>query len=157
MMNTNGKPVFETFADATLNRVRATYAQRGTEYGDTWKNSQFLMLKAVAKQLGVEIPDTCLRAISAAVLCDVKYQRMEGGFKDDSLVDGIAYTALLAEEMKRIMDGDQEKVAVNGNGNGYGQHLEILRQRGLTNVYQRVETLAGRTQPPEPAPATPSV
>lgn len=95
------KPIFETFADATLNRVRGTYATRGTEYGDTWRNAQWLALKATRDQLGLNIPDSALRAVAAAVLVDVKYQRLEGGFKDDSIVDGIAYSALWAEEMQQ--------------------------------------------------------
>lgn len=95
------RPIFETFADTTLNRVRGTYAQRGTEYGDTWAHCQWLALKATARELGVEIPDSKLRAIAAAVLVDVKYQRLEGGFKDDSVIDGIAYNSLWAEEMQR--------------------------------------------------------
>lgn len=100
-MNMNNRPIFETFADTTLNRVRGTYTQRGTEYGDTWAHCQWLALKATARELGVEIPDSKLRAIAAAVLVDVKYQRLEGGFKDDSVIDGIAYNSLWAEEMQR--------------------------------------------------------
>lgn len=95
------KPIFETFADATLNRVRGTYATRGTEYGDTWRNAQWLALKATRDRLGLSIPDSALRAVASAVLYDVKYQRLEGGFKDDSVVDGIAYAALWAEEMQQ--------------------------------------------------------
>lgn len=95
------KPIFETFADTTLIRVRNTYSTRGTEYGDTWKNAQWLALKATRDKLGLTIPDSTLRAVAAAVLVDVKYQRLEGGFKDDSVVDGIAYNALWAEEMQQ--------------------------------------------------------
>lgn len=94
-------PIFETFADATLARVRGTYATRGTEYGDTWRNAQWLALKATRDKLGLSIPDSALRAVASAVLVDVKYQRLEGGFKDDSVVDGIAYNALWAEEMQQ--------------------------------------------------------
>lgn len=95
------KPIFETFADATLARVRGTYATRGTEYGDTWRNAQWLALKATRDELGLSIPESALRAVAAAVMVDVKYQRLEGGFKDDSVVDGIAYNALWAEEMQQ--------------------------------------------------------
>lgn len=95
------KPIFETYADTTLNRVRGTYATRGTEYGDTWRNAQWLALKATRDELGLSIPDSALRAVAAAVMVDVKYQRLEGGFKDDSVVDGIAYNALWAEEMQQ--------------------------------------------------------
>jgi hypothetical protein len=95
----HNEPLFESNANASIARVTATFGQRGAEYGDTWRNAQWLTMKAVAKKLGVSIPDDALRPIAAAVLCDVKYQRLEGGYKDDSVIDGIAYNANLAEEM----------------------------------------------------------
>jgi hypothetical protein len=93
------KPLFEHHADKTLDRVRETYACRGTQYGNTWKNMQWLALKATLRKFDIVAPDDKLRAIGAAALCDVKYQRLEGGYKDDTVVDGIAYNALWAEEM----------------------------------------------------------
>lgn len=101
------KPIFETFANATIDRVKGTYEQRGTEYGDTWAHCQWLALKATCRKLGLEIPESKLRAVAAAVLFDVKYQRLEGGYKDDSVVDGMAYGGLWAEEMRR-QEADRE-------------------------------------------------
>lgn len=98
------KPLFEENADATLERVRATYAERGTQYGDTWRNSQHLILRAAYQELtGAELPLKYCDAIASAVLCDIKYQRNEGGYKDDTLVDAIAYTAYHAESMRKAL------------------------------------------------------
>lgn len=95
--------LFEENALATLDRVKSTFTERGQQYGDTWRDCQWLALRAVAFQLGVAIPPECLRPLAAAVLVDVKYQRLQGGFKDDHLVDGIAYAANLAEEMRTCL------------------------------------------------------
>lgn len=94
--------LFESNAEATIKRVQATFRERGGEYGDTWEDCQWLALRAVAKERGVTIPGDSLRAIAAAVLVDVKYQRLQGGWKDDSVIDGIAYQANLAEEMQPV-------------------------------------------------------
>lgn len=94
--------LFESNADKTLDRVRGTYATRGGEYGDTWRDAQLLAMKAVARRLGLSIPDSAFRPLAAACLVDVKYQRLQGGYKDDSIIDGIAYAANLAQEMLDI-------------------------------------------------------
>lgn len=106
-MNTKSSPMFETYADASLARTRSTYAQRGTEYGDSWKSAQWLTLKAVCKKLGISIPDEHLAAVAVAGLCDVKYNRLEGGYKDDTIIDSIAYHGLLAEIMERLNKVDR--------------------------------------------------
>jgi hypothetical protein len=121
-MNTKTAPIFETFADRTLGRVRGTYAQRGTEYGDSWRNCQWLAMKATCRALGLSIPEDSLRALAVASLYDVKYQRLEGGYKDDSVIDAMAYGGLWAEEMKQILEArktvseesHQEKIFVGG-------------------------------------------
>lgn len=100
-MNTT-QPIFETYADLSFGRVRATYAQRGTEYGDSWRNCQWLAMRATCRKLGIEIPERFLRALAVAALYDVKYQRLEGGYKDDSVIDAMAYGGLWAEEMRRL-------------------------------------------------------
>jgi len=97
------KALFGRYADATLARVRALYATRGAEYGDTWASCQWLTLQAVARQTGCRIPLLASRAIAAAVFVDMKHSRMLGGYKDDNLLDGIAYQALLAEEMRQFL------------------------------------------------------
>lgn len=97
-----GKPAFEQNADASLARAKAIYAQRGSEYADTWGHCQFLAMKAVAKQLGIKIDEKYFRALATAAFVDMKYQRLEGGYKDDSVMDGMAYAAFLAEEMRKL-------------------------------------------------------
>jgi len=92
--------LFKENAVATLAQVHETFCQRGGEYGDTWRNCQWLAVKAVARRLGITLTTEQARKIAAAVLVDVKYQRLEGGYKEDSLIDGIAYEANLVAEMK---------------------------------------------------------
>lgn len=96
------QPKFESNALATLQRVQDTFTRRGDEYGDTWRNCQFIVMKAVARKLGCQIKPEHFRALATAAFADMKYQRLEGGYKDDSLIDGIAYSAYLAQEMEEL-------------------------------------------------------
>lgn len=96
-------PKFEANALPALQRVQATFTQRGTEYGDTWGNCQFIVMKAVSSALGYDIKPEHYRALCSAGFVDMKYQRSEGGFKADSLVDGIAYMGFLEEEMRQLL------------------------------------------------------
>lgn len=110
-------PKFETNALATLHRVESTFGQRGTEYGDTMKNCQWLTMKTIARRYGIHIPPELFRALAVAGLCDVKYQRQEGGYKDDNLVDAIAYQSFLAQDildLDRTFNLAQPKPATNG-------------------------------------------
>lgn len=101
------QPLFEKRASATIKRVTNTFGQRGSEYGDTMRDCQWLCLKAVAKKLGVVIPPEHCRALAIAAMVDIKYQRYQGGYKDDNGVDGIAYSAFLVDEMMEILGGVQ--------------------------------------------------
>ncbi len=92
-------PLFDSNAKATLGRVSEIFQQRGGEYGDTWRDCQWLAIKAVSRKLGLNLTHDQCRKIAAAALFDVKYQRLQGGYKDDSIIDGIAYGANLAAEM----------------------------------------------------------
>lgn len=94
--------LFEQRASATLKRVAGIYSQRGGEYSDTWKEAQFLKMKAVARKLGAQIPQDAFRAIACAAFCDMKYARLAGGYKEDSIDDGIAYDAFLADEVRSV-------------------------------------------------------
>jgi hypothetical protein len=154
MNNGHTKPTFETLADETLERVRGIYAQRGTEYADTWKNPPLLAMKATASKLGIDIPDEFYKVLAMAALADVKYVRLMGGYKEDSVDDGIAYNAVWAAEMRRVLSGFQEKVAVDVGKITSTLHPTdyfINRMNGAKNG------LAGHTQSPELASATPSV
>ena len=97
------KPLFELRADATLDAVRATYANRGSEYSDTWRTCQFRNMKAVALKLGLSIDEAFYRALAAAAFVDMKQERQSGGYKEDNLIDGIAYEALLVGEMREVV------------------------------------------------------
>ncbi len=95
-------PLFEEHANATLDRVRQVFTQRGSEYSDTWRTCRFHTMKAVAKELGCEIEPDHFRALATAAFVDMKQERVSGGYKEDSLVDDIAYKAFLVEEMRRL-------------------------------------------------------
>lgn len=95
--------LFDKYADATLERVKKTYSGRGEEYGDTMRDCQWLTMRAVAQRLGVALPAKYARVIAIAGLLDLKYQRMQGGYKDDNLVDHGAYAAFVAQEMKELL------------------------------------------------------
>jgi hypothetical protein len=96
------RPKFEKNALATFERATATFGERGTQYGDTWRDCQFLKMKAVASHFGLSIPDQFFRALATAAFSDMKYQRLQGGYKDDSIIDGINYDAFLAEEVREL-------------------------------------------------------
>lgn len=102
------KPLFEERADRTLDKVRAVYAQRGGEYADTWRTCRFLAMKATAKKLGLVIHDDFFRALATAAFYDMKYERLSGGYKDDSVIDAIAYGSFWIDEMVDL-DGVQQK------------------------------------------------
>lgn len=108
----SNKPTFEVFAEATIERARATFEQRGVEYADDWKEVRPLTLRAVSSKLGFSIPQEYERAVMWAVLCDLKYQRRMGGYKDDTMIDSINYDAVLAEEMQRLMKTEAIKTAL---------------------------------------------
>lgn len=88
---------FNCAADATIDRVRAIYAQRGEEYADSWAlaNVSAPFVRATLRDaFGVEDADPeALRLLLVAALVDVKDSRMIGPWKRDSVDDGIAYRA----------------------------------------------------------------
>lgn len=108
------KPLFDTLADATLERVQQTYSYkqqegRGAQYGDTMRECEFLTVQAVAGEL--LDPTLCDEqdyrlACFLAGMVDMKLERMRGGYRDDNLVDLIAYAAALAELMKQLTEGE---------------------------------------------------
>lgn len=79
---------------------------RGNDYGDTIGHNQWLYLKAVAKKLGLDLSTAQCRLFTMAGMADIKYQRMEGGFRVDHVADGINYESvvpqLLTEAMQEI-------------------------------------------------------
>lgn len=96
---------FEVLAESTIARCQAIYRTRGEQYADTLKECQWATLSAVMRKMGIGAQgQQCLRAIAMAALVDVKYIRQLGGYSDDSLVDGINYAAVLAEDMRQIIE-----------------------------------------------------
>ena len=98
----NKKGLFEENATKTLDRISKVYEERAGQYADSYRADTHLTLQAVLEKIGVGVPDRWLNAITAAVLYDVKYSRLEGGYKEDNIVDGINYGAFLVEELAQI-------------------------------------------------------
>lgn len=91
--------MFERNADASISKVRAIFTERGGQYADTWALAQWVKTIAVARSIGVELTNEQARKLVAAALCDVKYWRNLGGYKEDNFIDGIAYDANLVALM----------------------------------------------------------
>lgn len=101
----NQKPLFDTLCTKRLQKTLDICAERGTQYGDTWRNNRWLIMKSVATKLGIPLSDYQAIRLGCAVLCDIKYARFEGPFKVDNCDDGINYLAVLAG----LMDGEAEE------------------------------------------------
>jgi len=96
-------PRFERMADRGLAKIRATYTQRGMEYGDTVEENQWLVLKAIMVKLGFPRPtDQDCRLIFDSAMVDVKYWRNLGGFKEDNFIDGGAYNCQMLGELDQL-------------------------------------------------------
>ena len=96
-------PRFSRSADAGIDAIRETYAQRGGEYGDTMEVNEFLTLRAVAKRfLGLNISKRAARILALSGMVDIKHARMLGGYKEDNLIDGGAYNAVLLGELREF-------------------------------------------------------
>ncbi len=94
---------FERSADAGHEQVRAVYHQRGGEYSDTLETNDWHVFRSLAKRLaGVDISKEHARVLGLAALVDTKHERFSGGWKADSLIDGIAYELALAGELKQL-------------------------------------------------------
>lgn len=109
----HSKPLFEQLLERRLGKAIKIGNERGNQYGDTLANGQWLVTLSVLREFwswGLNIGDfeinergtDLARALAIAGLVDVKYQRFEGGFKEDHLDDGINYQAVLAELMKEL-------------------------------------------------------
>jgi hypothetical protein len=64
-------------------------------------------MQAVSRLLGLNLTNEQCRLLATAGFCDMKYWRNLGGYKDDSIVDGIAYDAFLAEEIRKLQHPDE--------------------------------------------------
>ncbi len=90
---------FPESADSTIEKVRQTYTTREGEYGDSFHldNQAPGFLRTTLARFGVTVTPEQLRLIQLASLIDTKMQRMIGPFKEDTLVDLIAYVAVYNE------------------------------------------------------------
>ena len=66
-------------------------------------------MKAAATLAGITLDTATARLLAAAALSDVKYQRMQGGWKGDTIVDRIAYDANLADEVETYVAATPRK------------------------------------------------
>jgi hypothetical protein len=98
----NHQALFDKLCTRRLEKAAKICAERGGQYGDTWGECPWLVLKSVFGKLfpDIEIDLPELRALGAAVFVDLKHQRFMGSFKVDNLDDGINYNAVLAEMME---------------------------------------------------------
>jgi len=96
------QPLFGAFAGETLERCISVFRERGTQYADTMRICQFLLMKAVARELKIDIPQEYFRVLCIAGFADMKYGRLLGGYKQDTVEDSINYHGFVAEEMRRI-------------------------------------------------------
>ena len=88
------KPLFEEAAGPILQECANVFQERGEQYGDTWRNCQWIKVKSAGKLLGLNLTSVQCAILAASAMCDLKHQREEGGYKRDSPVDGINYEAL---------------------------------------------------------------
>ena len=97
------EPLFNSACKKRLNKAIDIVDQRGQQYGDTLRDCQWLMLRATYEQIndmagyGYFLTDESLRALAIAALCDIKYQRFQGGWNEDNIDDGINYQSILPE------------------------------------------------------------
>ena len=105
MQQVNDLPLFDTLVEKRLNKTIEIARERGDQYGDTLKNCQWLKVRAVFQKVtGRAMSARFARLLAMAALGDIKYQRFEGGYKEDHLDDGINYDAVLAELMRLYED-----------------------------------------------------
>lgn len=94
--------LFQSHALTSLERCREIFTERGNEYSDSWRYCRFSTMKSLIRKFGLNIPEDYLRMLALAAMVDQKYSRQEGGYKDDSMLDGINYQLALAEEVRDL-------------------------------------------------------
>lgn len=96
-------PLFEQRVTATLKRCTDTFRARGDQYGDTWRDCQHLALRAAIFQMfGLKPTKVQCEALSAGVMVDLKYQRLQGGYDRDHPIDGVNYLAYFEDAMRDV-------------------------------------------------------
>ena len=74
--------------------------KREEEYSDTWELCQWLAMKAIARKYSLLLPQHLARELAAAAFVDIKYSRLAGGFKEDTLIDLVNYITNLVGESR---------------------------------------------------------
>jgi len=100
--------LFAEYASESLRECLATFEERGVQYGDTMRESRFVTMEAVARELGCKIDPQHFRALAIAGMVDIKYWRNLAGFKQDTLLDMINYAAFTVQDVKRQKNGVPE-------------------------------------------------
>jgi hypothetical protein len=96
-------PLFQQRAEASIAKCKELYTRRGDQYGDTWRDCNWLKLRAILfTMFGMKPSITQCRAMGLAAFADMKYWRHLGGYAEDHQLDGINYDAALASEMREI-------------------------------------------------------
>jgi hypothetical protein len=101
------EPLFNSACKKRLNKAIEIVDQRGQQYGDTLRDCQWLIMRATIEDLFAScriFGAGCLRALAIAGLCDIKYQRVQGGYKEDNIDDGINYLSILPEMIRLAKD-----------------------------------------------------
>jgi hypothetical protein len=105
------EPLFNSACKARLNKAIEIVDQRDHQYGDTWRDCQWLIMGSVFEELyGWRLNRSELRVLADAAYCDMKYQRFQGGYREDNIDDGINYLSILPE-MIRLAKHESSQVS----------------------------------------------
>lgn len=91
---TEQQPLFDRLNQEYLEKCIALAKERGSQYGDTLRNSQWLISKSIFRMEPGE--NITPEMVAMAAMCDIKYARFEGGYKSDTVLDLINYLSVLA-------------------------------------------------------------
>lgn len=82
------KAWFNSVCELVDQEQNAIMQERGGQYGDSWGECQWLALRATMRKVSgpIDSPEIC-RAMALAALVDIKYQRLMGGYKEDTPQD----------------------------------------------------------------------
>jgi hypothetical protein len=94
--------LFDKYLFSGFDRQKEICQSRSAKYADTYRDCQWLWMKAVAKRLGAVIPQDAFMAIALAAYADQKYQRMQGGYDEDHGRDGTNYQTVCIECVKHV-------------------------------------------------------
>lgn len=98
--------LFDELVAEGLEAAEKVCGQRGAEYGDSYAHNRCVTLNAVKQARKSAIADQTSQqwdlAEELAAMVDIKFCRLEGGYKDDTLLDLINYVAALKAHMLRL-------------------------------------------------------